>query len=69
MISIQDLGSIGEFVSSIAVLITLVYLAIQIRLNTRQLEHHFKSTDLSTFTAIDESFSRFRMAVGGLAPI
>ena len=29
--SIQDLGSIGEFVSAIAVLITLMYLAIQIR--------------------------------------
>ena len=29
--TIQELGSIGEFVSSIAVLITLIYLAIQVR--------------------------------------
>ena len=29
--SIQDLGSIGEFISSIAVLITLLYLAMQVR--------------------------------------
>ncbi len=29
--SIQELGSIGEFVSSLAVLITLLYLAVQIR--------------------------------------
>ena len=29
--SIQELGSIGEFISSIAVLITLVYLALQVR--------------------------------------
>ena len=29
--SIEELGSIGEFVSSIAVLITLIYLAVQVR--------------------------------------
>lgn len=33
--SIQDLGAIGELVGSIAVLITLIYLAIQIRSNTK----------------------------------
>ena len=33
--TIQDLGSIGEFVAAIATLCTLVYLAIQIRQNTR----------------------------------
>jgi hypothetical protein len=30
-LSIQDIGSIGEFISAIAVLITLLYLAIQVR--------------------------------------
>lgn len=30
--TISELGSLGEFVSSIAVLVTLVYLAIQVRL-------------------------------------
>jgi hypothetical protein len=35
--SIQDLGAIGEFVGSIAVLVTLVYLAVQIRQNTRHI--------------------------------
>ena len=64
MMSIQDLGSIGEFVSSIAVLITLIYLAIQIRQNTRQLQQQTNSTNLNIYTAIDESFSRFRMALG-----
>ena len=29
--SIQELGSIGEFISSIAVLVTLIYLAVQVR--------------------------------------
>ena len=33
--TIQDLGAVGEFVSSLAVLITLIYLALQIRQSTR----------------------------------
>ena len=33
--TIQDLGSLGEFVAAIATLVTLVYLALQIRQNTR----------------------------------
>ena len=32
--TLQDLGSIGEFVAAIATLVTLVYLAVQIRQNT-----------------------------------
>ena len=34
---IQDLGAIGELIGSIAVVVTLIYLAQQIRQNTRQL--------------------------------
>jgi hypothetical protein len=30
-VTISELGSLGEFISSIAVLVTLVYLAIQVR--------------------------------------
>ena len=33
--SISELGSLGEFISSIAVLVTLIYLALQIRQNTK----------------------------------
>lgn len=33
--TIQELGSIGEFVAAIATLVTLAYLAVQIRQNTR----------------------------------
>ena len=32
--TIQDLGSIGEFVAAIATILTLIYLALQIRHNT-----------------------------------
>ena len=33
--SIAELGSLGEFVGSLGVIVTLVYLAVQIRANTR----------------------------------
>ena len=33
--SIQDIGSIGELVGALAVIISLIYLATQIRQNTR----------------------------------
>jgi len=33
--TLQDLGSVGEFVAALATIVTLVYLAIQIRHNTR----------------------------------
>lgn len=35
--TIQELGSLGEFVAAIATLVTLAYLAIQVRHNTRAL--------------------------------
>jgi len=36
--TIAELGSVGEFIGSIAVLITLIYLAIQVRQNTRHVQ-------------------------------
>ena len=46
--TIQDLGSIGEFVAAIATLITLVYLALQLRNNTRvsRYDAHLKARQL-----------------------
>ncbi len=37
--TLQDLGNLGEFVGAIAVVVTLAYLALQIRQNTRALGH------------------------------
>lgn len=39
----QDLGGIGEFVSGVAVVISLVYLAFQIRQNTNQINQNTKA--------------------------
>ena len=51
----QDLGGIGEFVSAIAVVISLVYLAFQIRQNTSQIDQNTKAVQTS---ALDSGIGR-----------
>jgi len=52
--TIHDLGSLGEFIAAIATLGTLVYLAIQIRQNTRFIRaSSFQSSSRDTFDIID----------------
>jgi hypothetical protein len=52
-VTIQELGSIGEFVAAVATLITLVYLALQIKHNT-------KAIDLAAERGNTEDASRWR---------
>ena len=49
--TLEDLGNIGEFVSAIAVVVSLLYLAIQIRQNT-------KTARTSTYQAVLEASHR-----------
>ena len=42
--SIQDLGSLGEFIAAIATIATLVYLAVQIRQNTDTVRNQSETT-------------------------
>ena len=49
--SIQDLGSIGELLAALATLATLIYLAVQVRQNTRALKS-------ATFQNITSEMSR-----------
>jgi hypothetical protein len=55
-VTIQDLGSIGEFVAAIATLATLGYLALQIRQNTKQMR-------ASTFQATSRGWQEFIYAI------
>ena len=55
----QDLGSIGELVSAIAVVISLVYLAFQIRQNTGQIDQNTKAAQA---TAFDSSITHTMVA-------
>ena len=51
----QDLGGIGEFVSAIAVVFSLVYVAHQIRQNTRQIDQNREAVRAA---AIESSISQ-----------
>ena len=55
--TLQDLGNVGEFVAAIATLLTLIYLAVQIRQNTRAV----RST---AFQQVVDSFSEISLAIG-----
>lgn len=50
--TIQDLGSIGELIAAIATIVTLVYLALQLRANT-------KATQASNWHEITRDYVRF----------
>ncbi len=58
--SLEDLGNLGEFVGAIAVVITLVYLALQIRQNTAHLSQNTRAVQLSALQANVESGNRVR---------
>ena len=55
-ISLDDLGNIGEFVGAVAVVISLAYLAIQIRQNTRAVK-------TSTFHGVTDSFNHLNATI------
>ena len=62
--SIQELGSIGEFIAAIATILTLVYLAFQINQNTRAIRASMleatgsRSMELAKFVAGDPELTR-----------
>lgn len=47
--SILELGALGEFLGSIAVFVTLVYLSVQVRQNTRSMEDSKKLALAQTY--------------------
>jgi hypothetical protein len=54
--SLEDLGNIGEFVAAVGVIISLVYLAVQIRQNTR-------SVRVASYQSWFDSYSAFSNTV------
>jgi len=59
-VSIQDWGAIGEIVGALAVVASLIYLAVQIRQNTRQISLSLESSKLAAFERNVESGNRSR---------
>ncbi len=60
--TLEDLGNIGEFVAAIAVVISLIYLAVQIRQNTR-------SVRASSYHAVVTNLSNISANIGHNAPV
>ncbi len=60
-LTIQDLGNIGEFVAAIAVLVSLLYLAIQIRQNTKSVRTSTYQAVLASSHRLNEYFADPRM--------
>jgi len=64
-VTIQDLGSLGELIAALATIATLVYLAAQVRQNTRALRS-------STFQGVSEQMAQNvgpLIADAGIAPL
>jgi hypothetical protein len=67
--TIQDLGSIGELVGGIAVVVSLIYLGIQIRHNTRGLEQNADLMRLSFEESIRREAIEFRSTIAQQASL
>ncbi len=60
VVSIQDLGSLGEFLGGVAVVVSLVYLALQIRQNTRQVVQNTRTVHRESTRAFQEDANAWR---------
>ena len=58
--TMQDWGAVGEIIGAIAVVASLIYLAIQIRQNTHQIAHSIEAMKLSAFERNIEAGNRIR---------
>ena len=58
--TLADLGNIGEFVGALGVVASLIYLALQIRQNTRQLRNNARAIRLAETRAATDAEVEFR---------
>jgi heme/copper-type cytochrome/quinol oxidase subunit 1 len=56
-VTLNELGSLGEFISGLAVVVTLIYLALQIRHNTRAVRSSMHQDMVESTLRIAESMS------------
>lgn len=59
----EAISAIGEIIGAIAVVISLIYLAAQIRHNTRELDEQNRTNRITSLTAVGENFARFRTQI------
>ncbi len=64
LLSLQDLGSIGELIGAFAVVVSLVYLSSQIRQNTRQIDENTRAAQAAASdSSIRHAFVARRMII------
>lgn len=61
--TIQDLGAVGELIGAIGVVVTLGYLAFQIRQNTFQLEQNALTTKAAAVNASNRALRETRQSI------
>jgi hypothetical protein len=52
---LEALGNVGDFIGGLAVVITLVYLAVQVRQNSRQIELNTRAVQAAAYQALLDS--------------
>lgn len=60
----EAVGAVGDLVAALAVVASLVYLALQIRHNTDQLEQQNRHHELTSLVAIESCFTHFPTLIG-----
>ena len=59
----EAIGAIGQVVGAFAVVISVVYLAVQVRRNTEQLEQQSRQHEFASLVAIESCFTQFRSMI------
>jgi len=55
----EAIGAIGDFVGGLAVVLTLIYIAFQVRQSSKQIDQHSRALAASTFYAAGEGFNKW----------
>lgn len=55
----EAIGAIGDFVGGLAVVLTLIYIAYQVRQSSKQIDQQARALAASTFYAAGEGFAKW----------
>ena len=61
------IAAVGEIIGAVAVVVSLVYLAAQIRQNTAQVESQARAQQVASTSSIHNTFTAFRSLIAGSA--
>ncbi|MFC1575545.1 hypothetical protein ACFL5A_02720 [Gemmatimonadota bacterium] len=59
----EAIAAVGEMIGATAVVVSLIYLAVQIRQNTRQVYEQTRSHHLASLSAVGQGFLEFRASI------